>query len=45
MHDGGKNFTYYLYPSVYHTFYNAGPQYNAEAAKPAWTRTLDFLKK
>jgi carboxymethylenebutenolidase len=45
MHDAGKNFTYYVYPSVYHAFYSAGPQYNAEAAKLAWTRTLDFLKK
>ena len=45
MHDAGKNFTYYVYPSVYHAFYSAGPQYNADAAKLAWTRTLDFLKK
>jgi carboxymethylenebutenolidase len=45
MHDAGKSFTYYVYPSVYHAFYSAGPQYNAEAAKLAWTRTLDFLKK
>src|SRR6266581_3880139 len=45
MHDAGKNFTYYVYPSVYHGFYAAGPQYNADAAKLAWTRTLDFLKK
>jgi len=45
MHDAGKNFTYYVYPSVYHAFYAAGPQYNADAAKLAWTRTLDFLKK
>jgi carboxymethylenebutenolidase len=45
MHDAGRNFTYYVYPSVYHAFYSAGPQYNADAAKLAWTRTLDFLKK
>jgi len=45
MHDAGKAFTYYVYPSVYHAFYNPGPQYNADAAKLAWTRTLDFLKK
>jgi carboxymethylenebutenolidase len=45
MHDAGKEFTYYVYPSVYHAFYSAGPQYNADAAKLAWTRTLDFLKK
>ena len=45
MHDAGKNFTYYVYPSVYHAFYSAGPQYDANAAKLAWTRTLDFLKQ
>jgi carboxymethylenebutenolidase len=45
MHDAGKQFTYYVYPSVYRAFYSAGPQYNADAAKLAWTRTLDFLKK
>jgi carboxymethylenebutenolidase len=45
MHDAGKEFTYYVYPNVYHAFYNPGPQYNADAAKLAWTRTLDFLKK
>lgn len=45
MHDAGKEFTYYVYPGVYHAFYNPGQQYNADAAKLAWTRTLDFLKK
>jgi carboxymethylenebutenolidase len=45
MHEAGKEFTYYVYPSVYHAFYSAGPQYNADAAKLAWTRTMDFLKK
>jgi carboxymethylenebutenolidase len=45
MHEAGKEFTYYVYPSVYHAFYSAGPQYNADAAKLAWTRTVDFLKK
>jgi len=46
MHEAGKNFTYYVYPKVGHAFYaDGGPQYDAEAAKLAWTRTLDFLKK
>ncbi len=46
MRDAGKNFTYYVYPKVGHAFYaDGGPQYDAEAAKLAWTRTLDFLKK
>jgi carboxymethylenebutenolidase len=45
MREAGKEFKYYVYPSAYHAFYSAGPQYNADAAKLAWTRTLDFLKK
>jgi len=45
MADAGKKFTYYVYPKVYHAFYTEGPQYDAEAAKLAWTRTLDFLQK
>jgi carboxymethylenebutenolidase len=45
MHDAGKDFTYYVYPGAYRAFYSPGPQYDADAAKLAWTRTLDFLKK
>jgi carboxymethylenebutenolidase len=45
MREAGKEFKYYVYPNVYHAFYSEGPQYNADAAKLAWTRTLDFLKK
>jgi len=45
MHDAGKEFQYYVYPGVYRGFFSAGPQYNADAAKLAWERTLDFLKK
>jgi len=44
MTEAGKQFTYYSYPQVYRAFYAPGPQYNADAAKLAWTRTLDFLK-
>jgi carboxymethylenebutenolidase len=41
----GKQFTYYVYPNVYAAFFDAtSGRYNAEAAKLAWTRTLDFLK-
>jgi carboxymethylenebutenolidase len=45
MAGAGKKFTYYIYPNVQHAFYSDGPQYDAEAAKLAWARTLDFLRK
>ena len=45
MTDAGKKFTYFVYPQVYHAFYSQGPQYNADAAKLAWARTLEFLQK
>lgn len=44
MTETGKKFTYFVYPRVNRGFYSAGPQYDAEAAKLAWSRTLDFLK-
>jgi carboxymethylenebutenolidase len=44
MTDAGKKFAYYVYPQVNRGFYAPGAQYSAEAAKLAWTRTLEFLK-
>jgi carboxymethylenebutenolidase len=44
MTEAGKKFTYFVYPKVYHGFYDPDVQYNGDAAKLAWTRTLDFLK-
>ena len=45
MKQSGKKFTYYIYPKTYRAFASAGgPRYDAEAAKLAWTRTLDFLQ-
>jgi carboxymethylenebutenolidase len=44
MTEAGKKFTYFVYPQVNRGFYGPGIQYNADAAKLAWTRTLDFLK-
>jgi carboxymethylenebutenolidase len=45
MTELGKKFTYYLYPSVGHAFFDdTAPQYNAAAAQLAWKRTLEFLK-
>ena len=41
----GKQFTYYIYPSASHAFFNdTGPRYDAAAAKLAWSRTLEFLR-
>jgi carboxymethylenebutenolidase len=43
----GKSFEYKIYPGAQHAFNNdTNPQrYDAEAAKDAWSRTLDFFKK
>jgi carboxymethylenebutenolidase len=45
MTEAGKLFSYFVYPQLYRTFYTPGAQYNADAAKLAWSRTLDFLQK
>lgn len=41
----GPKFTYYVYSKTQRTFfYESAADYDAEAAKQAWQRTLDFLK-
>ena len=47
MKKHGKSFDYKIYPGAQHAFNNdTDPErYNAEAAKDAWGRTLDFFKK
>jgi carboxymethylenebutenolidase len=41
----GKKYTSYVYPNVMAGFYNSsGRQFDADAAKTAWARTLEFLK-
>jgi carboxymethylenebutenolidase len=45
MTEAGKKFTSFVYPQVNRGFYAPGTQYSADAAKLAWTRTLDFLQK
>jgi len=45
MTEAGKQFSYFVYPQVYRTFYVPGAQYNSAAANLAWSRTLDFLRK
>jgi carboxymethylenebutenolidase len=45
MKELGKKFSYYVYPGAEHAFFNdTGPRYDAEAAKLAWSRTLEFLR-
>jgi len=43
----GKSFDYKIYPGAQHAFNNdSNPQrYDAEAAKDAWNRTLEFFKR
>jgi carboxymethylenebutenolidase len=42
----GKEYTAYMYPDVNHGFHNdTTPRYNEEAAKLAWSRTIDFFNK
>jgi len=45
MSEAGKKFTYFVYPQVNRGFYAPGMQFNSEAAKLSWTRTLEFLQK
>jgi carboxymethylenebutenolidase len=41
---GGK-FSYYIYPKTFRGFFSTDdPYYDAEAAKLAWSRTLEFLR-
>jgi carboxymethylenebutenolidase len=45
MKEKGKKYTPYIYPKAMAGFYNPkGRQYDADAAKTAWARTLEFLK-
>jgi carboxymethylenebutenolidase len=45
MTELGKKFTYYVYPNANHAFFNdTGLRYDPEAAKLAWSRTLEFLR-
>lgn len=40
----GKQFTFYVYPKVNYGFFDeTSPNYDAEQAKLAWSRTLEFL--
>jgi carboxymethylenebutenolidase len=43
----GKTYTLHVYEGVNHAFHNdtAGARYNADAARLAWTRTIDFFNR
>lgn len=43
MKKARKKFVYYVYEADHGFFIEGGPRYNADAAKLAWSRTLDFL--
>lgn len=46
MKDNGKTFEYVVYPNVNHAFHNdTGGSYNAEAARAAWAKTLEWFGK
>ncbi len=46
MKKENKQFTAYVYPDVNHGFHNdTTPRYDEEAAKLAWTRTVEFFNE
>jgi len=40
-----KTFDFKIYPDAKHAFHGEGPNYNAEAAKDAWKRSVNWLAK
>jgi carboxymethylenebutenolidase len=46
LKDRNANYTAYIYPGVNHGFHNdTTPRYDEEAAKLAWSRTINFFKE
>jgi carboxymethylenebutenolidase len=47
LKNGGKTYTLHMYEGVQHAFHNdtSAARYNADAAKLAWTRTIEFFDK
>jgi carboxymethylenebutenolidase len=46
MKQYAKLYTYRIYPGASHGFHtNSSDRYHPEAAKEAWTKTLEFFKK
>ena len=45
LRNAGVKTTFHIYPQMPHWFFeNDRPEFNAQAAELAWTRTLDFLR-
>jgi carboxymethylenebutenolidase len=47
LKNAGKTYTLYMYEGAQHAFHNdtSAARYNADAAKLAWTRTIEFFDK
>jgi carboxymethylenebutenolidase len=47
LKNAGKTYTLYMYEGAQHAFHNdtSAARYNAEAAKVAWTRTIEFFDR
>ncbi len=47
LKDAGVNYTIYIYEGVNHAFHNdtSAARYDPEAARLAWSRTIDFLRQ
>lgn len=47
LKEAGKTYTLHMYEGVNHAFHNdtAGARYNAEAARLAWSRTIEFFDR
>jgi carboxymethylenebutenolidase len=47
LKNAGKTYTLHMYDGVQHAFHNdtSAARYNADAAKLAWTRTIEFFDK
>jgi carboxymethylenebutenolidase len=46
MQAAGLNVQFHSYPNTHHWFFESDrPEFNAQAAELAWTRTLEFLRK
>jgi carboxymethylenebutenolidase len=47
LKDARKTYTLHMYEGVNHAFHNdtAGARYNAEAARLAWSRTIEFFNR
>jgi carboxymethylenebutenolidase len=46
MHAAGLKVTFHIYPNTLHWFFEEDrPEYDPQAARLAWTRTLEFLRE